>query len=187
MCVLVEFPHSKVQLTGLPIGMFPILPPTWTFTTLLDCNRSQKKIRVTQHHIPIQLGYTVTGHSLQGKTLPKVIVNLHEGGFAAYVAASCARMREGLCITQPVSLQHLNKQIPTDLLLEVSRFNALEHNSLVAYGYHKGEPVVVPDAESEMGHGCRILMAHFEEEKEVRSRGNKRGLMSVSDGGDETK
>jgi len=120
-----------------------------------------------------------------GKDSAKVIVNLHEGGFAAYVAASRARMREGLCITRPVSLQHLNKWIPTDLLLEVSQFDALEHDSLVAYGYRKGEPVVVPDAESEMGHGHRILMAHFEEEKEVCSRGNKCGSMSVSDGGDE--
>ncbi|KAG2739422.1 hypothetical protein P692DRAFT_20675553, partial [Suillus brevipes Sb2] len=128
-CVLVHFPHSKVQLTGLPLGVFPILPSTWTFTTLLDCNRSQKKIRVTRHQIPIQPGFAVTGHSSQGKTLPKVIVNLHEGGFAAYVAVSRARTREGLCLTRPVSLQHLNKRIPTDLLHEVSRFDALEHNS----------------------------------------------------------
>ena len=34
-CVLVEFPHSKVALPGLPKGHFPIVPVTTTFTTLL--------------------------------------------------------------------------------------------------------------------------------------------------------
>ncbi|KAG1781407.1 hypothetical protein EV702DRAFT_962761, partial [Suillus placidus] len=68
-CVLVEFLHSKVQLTGLPKGVFPILPSTWTFTMLLDCNGSQKKVRVSRHQIPIQPAFAVTGHSSQGKTL----------------------------------------------------------------------------------------------------------------------
>ncbi|KAG1891896.1 uncharacterized protein F5891DRAFT_910293, partial [Suillus fuscotomentosus] len=71
-CVLVEFPHSKVHLTGLPKGVFPILPSTWSFTTLLDCDGSHKKVHVTRHQIPIQPAYAVTGHSSQGKTLPNV-------------------------------------------------------------------------------------------------------------------
>ncbi|KAG1740758.1 uncharacterized protein EDB91DRAFT_1248153 [Suillus paluster] len=35
-CVLVEFPHSKVQLTDLPLGYYPIVPSTWVFTTALN-------------------------------------------------------------------------------------------------------------------------------------------------------
>jgi ATP-dependent exoDNAse (exonuclease V) alpha subunit len=57
---------------------------------LLDCDGLQQKVRVTRNQIPIQPAFTITGHSLQGKTLPNVIVNLHEGSFAAYVAALCA-------------------------------------------------------------------------------------------------
>lgn len=148
-CVLVEFPNSKVQLTGLPQGVFPILPMSWTFTTLIDCNGSQKKLRVTRHQVPIQPVFVVTGHSSQGKTIPSVMVNLHEGGFGTYIAASCARTREGICLTQLVNLQQLNKRIPTDLLFEVKHFDALEYNTLVMYGYHKGSHVLVPDAESE--------------------------------------
>jgi len=91
VCVLVEFPHSKVHLSGLPKGVFPILPDTWRFTILLDCDGLQQKVCVTRDQIPIQPVFAITGHSSQGKTLPNVIVNLHEGGFAAYVAASRAR------------------------------------------------------------------------------------------------
>ncbi|KAG2758046.1 hypothetical protein P692DRAFT_20710749, partial [Suillus brevipes Sb2] len=121
-CVLVEFPHSKVNLSDLPKGYFPILPSTWTFTTSIDCAEGkQEKIRVTRYQVPIQPAFAVTGHSAQGKTLPQVLVNLHEGGFAAYVAASRARTRKGLCITQPVTVDLLNKRIPSDLSVEVRR------------------------------------------------------------------
>ncbi|KAG2352758.1 hypothetical protein BDR07DRAFT_1383930 [Suillus spraguei] len=83
---------------------------------LQDCTEGkQEKIRVTRHQVPIQPAFTVTGHSAQGKTLPQVIVNLHEGGFAAYVSASHAQTHKGLCITQPVMVEFLNKCIPSDL------------------------------------------------------------------------
>ncbi|KAG1904462.1 uncharacterized protein F5891DRAFT_945755, partial [Suillus fuscotomentosus] len=73
--------------------------PSWTFTTLFkNSNGKEEKLQVTHHQLPIQPAFAVTGHSAQGKTLPKVLVNLHEGGFAAYVAASRAQTREGLCI-----------------------------------------------------------------------------------------
>jgi len=173
-CVLVEFTHCKFQLSGLPMGVFPILPSTWMFMMLIDCNGSQKKVRVTRNQIPIQPAFAVTGHSSQGKTLPSVIINLHEGGFAAYVAASHARTREGLCITQLVSLRQLNKQIPTDLLHEVSRFDALEHNTMVTYGYRSGSLVVLPDAESEGRWGRYVPTARFEEETASPVRIKKR-------------
>ncbi|KAG1863880.1 hypothetical protein F4604DRAFT_1928998 [Suillus subluteus] len=89
------------------------------------------------------------GHSAQGKTLPQVLINLHEGGFAAYVAASRAQTRKGLCITQPVTVDFLNKRIPSDLSAEVQHFEAIEHNTLVKHGLCQGPFVPVPDAESE--------------------------------------
>ncbi|KAJ8591569.1 hypothetical protein M405DRAFT_706947, partial [Rhizopogon salebrosus TDB-379] len=76
-CVLVEFPHSKVHLSDLPKGYFPILPCTWSFTTFIDADDgSQKKLRITRSQLPIQPAFAVTGHSAQGKTLPQVLVNL---------------------------------------------------------------------------------------------------------------
>jgi hypothetical protein len=58
-CVLVEFMHSKVQLTGLPRGVFPILPSNWTFTMLLDCDGHQKKVQVCHYQLAIQPTFAV--------------------------------------------------------------------------------------------------------------------------------
>ena len=97
------------------------------------------------------------GHSAQGKTLPKVLVNLAEGGFAAYVAASRPRMRMGLCLMQEVKIQDLNKLISTDLLAEVHGFDAIEHNTLVQHGFCSGQLVPVPDSEAEKSQLCNLL------------------------------
>ena len=154
-CIIVEFPHSKVDVTGLPKTWFPITQVTWSFTTLLDSlnadtgSKENLKIRITRSQLPIQPAFAVTGHSAQGKTLPKVLVNLSEGGFGAYVAASRATSQEGLCLTQPVKLDELNKPLPSDLLIEVHRFEALEHNTYIRYGINIGNMVPVPDAEAE--------------------------------------
>ena len=67
------------------------------------------EVHVTCQQLPIQAAFAVTGHSAQGKTLQKVLINLKEGGFSAYVGGSRATSREGLCITEPISLQDLNK------------------------------------------------------------------------------
>lgn len=149
-CAIVEFPASKVHLSNLPRLYFPILPITWTFTTLLDdVQGCEVKLRITRHQLPIQPAFAVTGHSAQGKTLPSVLVNLHEGGFGAYVAASRARTREGLCVTHAVNIDQLNKPLPVDLIREVRRFEAIEHNTYIRHGLRKGELVQIPDAEAE--------------------------------------
>ncbi|KAG1874167.1 hypothetical protein C8R48DRAFT_593611, partial [Suillus tomentosus] len=82
-CALVNFTGSRVQIPGLPVGTFPITPISWSFTTLVPGSRdASSKLRVVRDQLPIQPAFAVTGHSAQGKTLAKVIVNLHEGGFA---------------------------------------------------------------------------------------------------------
>jgi hypothetical protein len=86
-----------------------VQPAKWTFTTLLDTGDGEKiSVQVTRLQLPFQPGFVVTGQSAQGKTLPSVLVNLHEGSFGAYVAASHARCCEGLCITEEVNLNQLN-------------------------------------------------------------------------------
>ncbi|KAG2150889.1 hypothetical protein DEU56DRAFT_696244, partial [Suillus clintonianus] len=82
-CALVDFAGSRVRIPGLPEGTFPITPISWTFTTLAPGSFDRSfRLCVTREQLPIQPAFTVTGHSAQGKTLPMVIVNLHEGGFA---------------------------------------------------------------------------------------------------------
>jgi hypothetical protein len=90
--VLVEFPDSKITLPDLPKGYFPITPVKSTFSTMLTSSDGTKlTIQLTRSQVPVQPGFAVTGQSAQGKTLPCVLANLHEGGFGAYVAASRAR------------------------------------------------------------------------------------------------
>ncbi|KAF8426436.1 hypothetical protein L210DRAFT_869176, partial [Boletus edulis BED1] len=130
VCAYVEFPHSRVNLTDLPPKVFIVTPVKWSFTTFLkQADGSEEKVKVTRTQLPIQPAFAVTGHSAQGKTLPKVLADLSEGGFPAYVAASRARTREGLFPTRPVTLDQLNKPLPSDLRAEVRRFEALEHNT----------------------------------------------------------
>ena len=52
VCVIVEFPHSKVNLSHLPPKHFPVTPITWTFTTLLGSSR--QKLCIVQSQLPIQ-------------------------------------------------------------------------------------------------------------------------------------
>ncbi|KAG2126865.1 uncharacterized protein EDB93DRAFT_1096935, partial [Suillus bovinus] len=76
-CVLVHFPDSKVHLSKLPQGWYPISPATWTFTTTMNgANGTRERLRITRAQVPIQPAFAVTAHSAQGKTLPCVLVNL---------------------------------------------------------------------------------------------------------------
>ena len=152
-CVVVEFPDRPLKLTGLPKGYFPVIPSTFSFTTNITRNHNKSdlmKVKVTRHQLPIQPGFAVTGHSAQGKSLPKILASLHEGGFSAYVAASRAFNRQGLCITHPVQLQDLRKPLGHDLYFENCRLKALEHNTYIKYGFTSGIPMHVPDPETEI-------------------------------------
>jgi len=154
--IIVEFPKSKAAFADLPPHYFPISPISWTFATKLN----GELIRVNRHQLPVQPAFAVTGHSAEGKTLPNVLVNLHEGGFAAYVAASRATSRNGLCITRPVTLEMLNHPVPYDLQVENKRLEIMEHNTLVKYGFKQGEEQPVFDPESETRYGSQYESIH---------------------------
>ncbi|KAG2151557.1 uncharacterized protein EDB93DRAFT_1083222, partial [Suillus bovinus] len=82
---------------GLPKGVYPITPMAWSFITLMPGSADVSlKVHISREQLPIQPVFAVTGHSAQGKTLLKVIVSLHEGGFGSYVAASHAQCCDGL-------------------------------------------------------------------------------------------
>ncbi|KAF9782850.1 hypothetical protein BJ322DRAFT_1008933, partial [Thelephora terrestris] len=115
-CVIVEFADSNVEIPGLPPCHFPVTPTTWKFaTTLSDSAGIKHNVRVSRSQLNLQPAFAITGHAAQGKTLPQVLVDLHDGGFASYVSASRARTREGLFITEPVQLDNLNRPVNSDL------------------------------------------------------------------------
>ena len=150
-CVIVEFPDSSVQISGLPPCYFPVTPTTWKFTTMMvtDPAGTKRSIRVTRSQLNLQPAFAITGHAAQGKTLPQVLADLHEGGFAAYVSASRARTREGLFLTERVNLDNLNRPVNSDLRHESRRLERLEHNTKVRHGIETGPILPELDPESE--------------------------------------
>jgi hypothetical protein len=150
-CVIVEFPDSTVEIPGLPSHCFPLTPTTWKFNISLEDGKGGKRnAHVLRTQLNLQPAFAITGHAAQGKTLPQVLVDLGEGGFAAYVSASRARTREGLFITNAISLKDLNKPVNSDLRQECRRLERLEHNTKVRYGFESGELMASLDPESEI-------------------------------------
>ena len=164
-CAIVEFPNSKVSLPNLSPTFFPITPIKTSFTTqLVQSSGDSVRLKIMRSQLPIQPAFAVTGHSAQGKTLPSVLTDLKEGGFAAYVAASRPRSRQGLFLTEAVTLDDLNKKhLPYNLLQECKRLNALEHNTYIHYGFQDGALHQVPDPESERHITRTSLIANFNE------------------------
>lgn len=145
-----EFPASKVNLSGLPPHWFPIEPTTWLYTTALNIpGVGTKKVKISRSQIPIQGGFAVTGQSAQGQTLPVVLCDLNEGSWSSYVAASRAKSREGLFLTEPVSLETLNSHpIPFSLVCETVRFDVFEQNARITWGFATGNKQILPDLEA---------------------------------------
>ena len=154
--VIVEFPHCRAHFPELPPHHFPITPISWTFATKLN----GELVRAIRKQLPIQPAFAVTGHSAKGKTLPSVLANLHEGGFAAYVAASRPTSRKGLCITRPVTLEMLYRPVPHDLYIESRRLEIIEHNTLVKYGFKDGAIQDVFDPETECQPSTQYKSIH---------------------------
>ena len=128
-------------------------PLTWNFTSSIHIDPEKPdeftKCRIHRSQLSCQPGFASTGHSAQGKTLPKILCALHEGGFAAYVAASRATSRRGLAIFQSVTLDNLNHKLPSDLVQEERRHEIMEHNTLTKYGFLQADILSVPDPEGE--------------------------------------
>src|SRR6266852_6519112 len=107
-------------------------------------------LTVQRHQLALQLAFASIAHGAQGKTLPAVASDLNFGGAKAYVIASRATDRHGLALLQPVTLEHLNKSPDRDLRAEHMRQKALEHNTLLKFGFVTGHPATVPDPESRL-------------------------------------
>ena len=151
-CIIVEFPESNVHLPHLPPQHFPITPHTWKFSTVITDGPAgvKRTVHVSRTQLNLQPAFAITGHAAQGKTLPQVLANLHEGGFAAYVSASRAQTREGLYLTEAVKLEDLNRPVSSDLRYECRRLERLEHNTRVSYGLETGPllPLLEPESET---------------------------------------
>jgi hypothetical protein len=149
---IVEFPecHGSVHLDGLPPRHYPIYPESCTIHVRVLAAGRPEMLTVQRHQLALQLAFARTAHGAQGKTLPAVASDLNFGGAKAYVIASRATDRHGLALLQSVTLEHLNKPPDRDLRVEHMRQKALEHNTLLNFGFMSGRPATVPDPESRL-------------------------------------
>jgi hypothetical protein len=111
-----------------------------------------KLVQIVRWQVGIQPGFTLTSQSSQGKTILKVLADLTEGGFLAYVTASHAQSCYSLCILKQVNLNHLRRNLPFNLSHESLQLDALAHNTLVNFGLVNSGCVTVPDVERD----CRF-------------------------------
>lgn len=96
--------HLDEQATTITVG-----PYTWeSFQSVYDI-RSGKidKVSIGQfRQLPLQLAWAVTIHKAQGKTFPKIIIDLGNWAFAggqAYVAFSRGTCLDGIYLTRPLT------------------------------------------------------------------------------------
>lgn len=173
-CAIVEFEGSPVQIEGLPQSYFPVFPITFSYSKILNSAETGKDevVHICRHQLPIQPAFAVTGHSAQGKTLPKVLAFLNEGGFGAYVAASRACKREDLCVVYPVSLSDLNKPLPSDLFYEMKCLQALEYNTAINFQFSNNQLKTIPDIDHCANHQS-LLLPNFVESSENAPKSKK--------------
>ncbi|KAK0502573.1 hypothetical protein EDD18DRAFT_1042649, partial [Armillaria luteobubalina] len=71
VAAIVEFPSSKVKLSGLPKGYFPVKPISWTFKhKIVGESGKHEFVTVMHEQVPIQPGFALMGHVAQGQTMP---------------------------------------------------------------------------------------------------------------------
>ncbi|KAE8250119.1 hypothetical protein A4X13_0g4940 [Tilletia indica] len=124
---IVQFDSAATwSLTGLAQGSLPIYPTSSTFTFSLQDEASAVR-RISRRQLPLQPGFAMTVHSAQGITCKSgVVVDLRQGGFPAYVAASRATKREDIHLIAEVTTAQLNTpRLPPSLQNELARLQRL--------------------------------------------------------------
>ncbi|KAE8233026.1 hypothetical protein CF326_g1939 [Tilletia indica] len=119
-------PNATWKLSGLEPGCLPVYPTSSTFTFALGSNAEIVR-RVSRRQLPLQPGFAMTVHSAQGITCKNgVVVDLCNGGFPAYVAASRATRREDIFLVSEVTTTQLNSpSLPRSLRDELGRLQNL--------------------------------------------------------------
>jgi hypothetical protein len=135
-CIIVELDDIDVEpLEGLPANHIPI--------TLMKCKRSiqvtvgttaagkPKKINVSREHFPLVPSFSYTAHKSQGKTLPKVVIDLIPPGNNnkvkiefAYVPLSRVRRLEDLHVLRPFNPSVMKAQVNQGCAAMMEEFKA---------------------------------------------------------------
>jgi hypothetical protein len=135
-CIIVEMDDIDVEpLEGLPANHIPI---TMTkskrpiqVTVGQTASGKPKKVNVTREHFPLVPSFSYTAHKSQGKTLPKVVVDLRPSNTKnkvkiefAYVPLSRVRRLEDLNILRPFNPCVLKAQVNQGCAAMMEEFKA---------------------------------------------------------------
>ena len=135
-------------------------------------NGTKARTKITCHQFPIEPAFSLNSNGCQGQTISKILADLWIGGFSTYVQASRVTNREGICLTESITLRDLQKSLPINLKKENMRLHAFERNTLINYGFEEGDYVDIPDIESEQGIKIKKLnpnneiLPHLNEQKD---------------------
>ncbi len=119
----IEDEMVRVKITDSQGGHVWVEPETWEMNEFVHNKKSERldsKVVGTFTQFPLRLGYAITVHKSQGKTLERVIVDMGRGAFAhgqTYVALSRVRSLEGLVLTRPITQADVSADpVVTDFL-----------------------------------------------------------------------
>ncbi|KAE8233253.1 hypothetical protein CF326_g1706 [Tilletia indica] len=144
---IVQFDSSATwSLTGLDRGCLPVYPTSTTFTFALHDEITTVR-RISRRQLPLQPGFAMTVHSAQGITCKTgVVVDLRQGGFPAYVAASRATRRADIHLIAKVTTAQLNTPgLPPPLRAELNRLKIL---AAATYDKHSADTWRLMDSQS---------------------------------------
>jgi hypothetical protein len=122
-CIIVELDDISVEpLEGLPANHIPITMKKGNRPISVTVGKTtagkDKKVNVYREHFPLVPSFSYTAHKSQGKTLPKVVVDLIPNNTKnrvkiefAYVPLSRVRRLEDLAVLRPFNASVLKAQV----------------------------------------------------------------------------
>jgi hypothetical protein len=116
--ILVKVQDLQLQLPGLPYGIVPLQPVTFTWSA--GRHRSVK-----MQQFPVTLAYAMTDYKCQGQTFDRVLLDLQKpqtgpsSPASLYVQLSRARSLDSISIMRPFDVSELSIPLDSELVEEL--------------------------------------------------------------------
>ena len=138
---------DRVEMVCLSVRHFPILPDVMDIK--FEHATSHWRCTIKRKQVPVEPGFAITVHKVQGQTMNRVLVDLEGccGTEQPYVMVSRCTSLDGLVILRDFSFSRICRRPAEDLRKEFARLEVLRLQTLIKYG----SEVEVQDAKRELG------------------------------------